>query len=412
MKTRILLVGCGYTSVWTYRNLSGYVKRAVEKGEVEIVLLSETPHHHFHGFTGEFLSGHLSVELSYNHYSSMMKHVQFIHGTLTKVNQNANSVEYRDFELDVPQTLEYDQLVLGIGSIDHDRNIPGLYKYGYSVKKPGGIAECRQKIYDTIKLAAVATSEEERKKLLSFVVAGGGYAGVELAGNLCEMLEYLKNEYPVLQQGYQVHLVISGDRILPQVDDKFGRIIRYTQKKLEQYQLNILYSTRVTEVEEHKISLNNGEVIDAPVFIYAIGQKRVSPDSEVPFDESKEKTIHVDETLRAVGFDNIWVGGDIACAKHPFDEKPNVANALWAMMHGTQIGKNVSRAVRNKKPRKFLFPGLGQTASVGKHKGVLELYNMQFTGTLAWYLRLGFFLYFYPVRKHLPTILKELYQNR
>jgi NADH dehydrogenase len=409
---RLVLLGCGYVSAWAFRHLAARHKRRMRRGELEVVLLSDSDHHAFHGFTGEFLSGLLSLAYRRNHYSQVMEGVRYIRGSVIGINQLQNRVRYRDLEEDTERDIEYAHVVLGVGSTDNDGAVAGLREHGLSIKRDGGIEQCRERILSALTRASESENPDERVRLLTFLVVGGGFAGVEICGNLCEYLEMLRESFPVLQQGYVVHLVYPGQEILPELGRRYHRMRRYAESSLERYGVRMSARRRLARLEADSAVLDDGTVIETEVAICAIGQRRIGLDSTVAFARAANGSLVADDRLRAVGFRNIWVGGDIATVRIPFTSKTCRTDALWAIKQGGRIGKNLSRVLSGRRPRKFIYPGLGQTASFGFHQGILELYGMQFTGPLAWYMRIGFFLRFYPVPKRIFEVLRGLFHAR
>lgn len=409
---KIVLIGCGYVSVWTYKFIAQYAGKKLRNGEIEIVVVSDSDFHAFHGFTGEFLNGFLPLEFRSTPFKEIFKYATLLQGRVIGINQRCNSIEYISQNGNCTEQLSYDHLVIGSGSADDMKSIPGIKEYGLSVKKNGGILECQQRIMQSLQRASQATTDEERAKYLTFCVIGGGFAGVEVCGNMIELLDILKEQYPVLNQyGYKVHLIYSGHEILPQLGEKFNRSRKYAEKALSNLNVIMTPNTRVTEIGEDYIRKENGEIIHTTTTICTAGQSAIKFNTQVPFNMVNNR-ISVDPQLRAEGFANIWTGGDAAIVKRPFRNADCRHDALWAIKHGTRIGKNIACIAKGKKPGKFIYPGLGQTASFYKHKAILEIYGLQITGILAWYIRIGFFLYFMPSRKFALRTLIYLFRSQ
>ncbi len=408
---KVVLIGCGYVSVWTYKFLARYANKLLKSGEIEVTVVSESDHHAFHGFTGEFLNGFLPLAFRETPFNEIFKHANLLKGRVVAINQLENTVEYLPENEISPHVLAYDHLVIGAGSTDNPDSIHGLKEYGLGIKKRNGLLECRQKIMQSLALASKATTAEEREKYLTFCVIGGGFAAIEICGNLVELLNVLKSQYPVLEQfGYSVNLVYATPEILPQLGKSFNLSRRYTRKSLEALNITMIPNTRVAAIGEDFIKLNNNDKIPTIVPICAVGQSAIKFNTEVPFTYQNNR-IFVDKKLRAAGFSNIWTGGDAASVKRPFRKIACRHDALWAIKHGSRIGKNIARTAKGKKPGNFVYPGLGQTASFYKHKAILEIYGLQFTGIIAWFMRIGFFLYFMPSRKFAFRALVYLLKN-
>lgn len=378
-----------------------------------MVLLSDTDYHAFHGFTGEFLSGFLSLDFHKTPYQEIMEGVRFIKGRVVQVNQLTQEIIYETQDSTEFYTLAYDELVMGIGSSDKEDTVKGMAQFALGVKKIGALEQCRERILYSLQMAEKASTREERSKYLTFTVVGGGFAAAEICGNLQEYLEKLAAHFPVLKEfGYSLYLIHSGEEFMPQVKKSYGIMRRYSKRMMKKCGVKVLPNARLSEIKEDCIVLADGQVIYTVVPICAIGQKVLPLKSEIPFELSVEGTLVADAQLRAKGFDNIWVGGDIAQVKRPYFKGECRKDALWAIKQGSRIGKNIARKLKGKQPGKFAYPGLGQTAAFGETKAIMELYGLQFIGPLAWVSRICFFLYFMPTRKKALKALLNLFKER
>lgn len=413
VKKRIVLLGCGYTSVWCYKFIEKHAGSLLDKGEAEIVLLSDTDYHSFHGFIGEFLNGSLSLDFQSTPYQEAMSKANYIQGRVVGINQITNEVAYQMPGISSVYKLSYDELVVGIGSYDNEETVAGIAQWGLGVKKAGALQQCRERILYSLEMASLVKTEAERNKYLTFTVIGGGFAAVELSANLQEYLEKLKEHFTVLKEwGYKLYLISPSEDLIPQVDRSYRMMKRYTKNVINKLGITVLANQRLAEVTEDKIILQSGTQIPTIVPICALGQKVLAIKSEVPFELAPDGRIVADEQLRAKGFSNIWVGGDIAHVQRPYFTGVCRKDALWAVKHGSRIGKNIARKLKGKQPGKFAYPGLGQTAAFGKNKAILEMYGIQFIGILAWISRIGFFLYFMPSRKKALAAFFGLFRKR
>jgi NADH dehydrogenase FAD-containing subunit len=235
---------------------------------------------------------------------------------------------------------------------------------------------------------------------LSIIIAGGGFAGVEICAAIAELFRALCHSYPSLRKHKpHITLVHSGEAILPQLQPRFTGLVAYAQKHLERYGVDLCLHTRLLEVTQHGARLSNGEFIPASTVISTVGQRVISlPGTEsLPYVE--DHRLVVDIYLRVANSTNLWAGGDLAYVINPRTKRPRPANALWAIKQGTWIGDNIGLTIKGRPLHRFTYPGLGQAASVGIGKGLLELYGIPLTGWSAWFIRLGFLLYFMPSRK-------------
>jgi NADH:ubiquinone reductase (H+-translocating) len=404
MKTKILLLGCGYTSVWTYKYLVKSLSK-VQLQNTEIQVISTSKHHAFHGFTGEFLSGFLPISLRHTPQELLFAKANFIQGSVIKLHTASQTVAYFDIATNSVKTCQYDHLVIGTGSSDKTIQIPGIQEFTYSVKKDDGLRNIRQQIE---KLLMESASNREA---FTFNICGAGLAGVEIAANFSEYLEKLANYYPKLHEiGYHINLIHAGNCILPQME-AYPALINFAKKTLTKWGINIMLKSKIVEFLPSKILLENQTYINSDLTINTIGQKVSSPACDVALHIDIQGRILGNKHLNMTGFENIWIGGDIAAIPHISGKCNCRSDALWAIKHGTWIGQNIARKIQKKPLKTFTFWGLGQAASLGQNKAFTELYGLEIKGVLAWWIRFGFFLYFMPKRSSAWATIKAIIQK-
>jgi NADH:ubiquinone reductase (H+-translocating) len=408
MKTKILILGSGYTSVWAYKHLlKNLSKTDTEKLEIEVISASD--HHAFHGFTGEFLGGFLPLKLRHTPNELLFAKATIKKGYVQHINQTNRQVKYYNLDSLKYETCTYDHLVLGIGTADDKTKVTGTGQYAFSVKENNGIEKIRQKITAILK---ESESKLEPEKTLNFAICGAGLAGTELCANLCEYLQNLEPYFTVLQkQKYKIHLLHAGSRILPQLLPQFEGLVHYSEKILQNYNVQIHANCQILEYTANGIVLVNGSFLECDLAISTIGQKICIPDTTEPLATASSGRILGNKYLNAKGYNNIWIGGDIAAIPHVSGKYDCRADALWALKHGTWIGRNIARSIKGQRLKPFTFYGLGQAASLGQNKAFTELYGIQIKGILAWWVRFGFFLYFMPKRSYACATFLSLFDK-
>ncbi len=400
MKPHIVLIGTGYTSVWAVKYLERKLGKSLRRGEIKVTFVSDVPHHSFHGFTGEYVTGYLPMRYRDTDIRELFPYANFIHGRFQEIDQQKDAIIYLDLASGKKRSLTFDQLVIGIGSGDK----PVFTEHAHSVKKPKGVVKTREAVIEAISKAERSGDPAEIDKLLHFVVLGGGIAGVEVASNLREQFRSLEESYQVLKaHPPRITVVHSGREIMPQI--KMKLLIRYAKKCLQRQQVDLILNTHATGVTPSGVQLSNGQTLSAEVKISTVGQQVQEIDGVLQKVSDKDHRLEVNEYLQVARKANIWAGGDVARVIRPYFKTECRADALWAIKHGTRIGKNMARMLKGKKPGRFKYPGLGYTASFGYMKGFTVLYGMPILGPLAWLNRFGFFLYFMPSRKRAFQLL-------
>ena len=382
---RVVLLGGGYVTLHAYAGLMRRRGRAVRRGDVQIVVISADPAHSFHGFTGEVLAGILPFERTRTPLAEAMPHAHVLVGRAVEIDAERRLVRYElDREPGV-RVIDYDQLVMGTGGREPAALVPGLSEHGFTLRSPGDIAVLADRV-----AGATRQSGPHRPTV---VVAGGGLAGVEMAAAVADLA----------RARVRVELVHSGQALLPELGDQ-PRLARRAEQELRRLGVHVRLGVRLGRVTQDGALLSDGTFVSAETVVGTIGQRPV----QVP-GLTRVRDLHGRLVTRAdlSVVDRVWAGGDAACVTHPTTGTPVPANALWAIKAGDHIGANLARALRGRPTRRFAYRGLGRAASFGLGRSVAELYGIPFTGGLAWFLRLVFFLRFMPSRRRAAYVVGD-----
>ncbi len=407
MKTTILFIGGGYSSVWAYRQLasSTTILKKIKKGEVELKVICDRKHHYFHGFTGDVIGGHIPEMAVLTPLKTLIPDAQFIYGKATQVSPFMNMVKYTTSEGQTKE-VKYDHLVVGCGTVDNETNTLDFEVDTIHVKKPKGLYNFKKELNHLLGGYEAEKDHKFEKPQEHIVLLGSGFTSVEIATNLAE---YVNQTH---QGVISVALINSRDKILKEWQNKQPRLVKYAEKALTKNGVKVYNNCVVVDSNPEGVTLSNGVFLKTRLVVNAVGQQPVALLGLRHLCLNPEGKIETNRYLNALGYSNIWCGGDIALVKRPFSKGFCPPNALWAIMQGARIGKNIKRVMSNKAPRKFWFPGLGQAAAFGVGKGALELYGIPFWGWLAYIIRLGFFFYFFPAKSRLIKIIWQFYKDK
>jgi len=372
MVTEIVVLGGGYAGVWSARTVLRAVRAGTFDQVVRVRLVSAAPEHSFHGWTAEVITGHVRPHRARVPLSRLLPGIEIVHGEVIRVDPVQRTVAVRTrFGL---RRLPYDQLVVGLGSRDAVEKVPGLAEHAWSLKDPLGLAALRKH------LATLASTHA------TIVVAGAGLTGVEAATAIAQRLPSAR-----------VLLAHPGERPLPMLRPRFGRIAEYAAREAERAGVQFVGATRLIRVTADGAELEGYGFVASSTVVTTIGQAPVVLPGLEGFARDSTGRLITDRFLRIAP--GIWAGGDVAAVPHPSNAAPCPANALWAIHHGKRIGANLVRVLGGHEPRPFRFPGLGQGASLGVGRGAAELYGVQLTGWPAWLARWFFFHWFMPSRR-------------
>lgn len=370
-KEKIVVVGGGFAGL----NL---VKK-IDRIRYDVVLIDKNNYHSFPPLFYQIASAGLDpASISFPFRREMHKiknHPDYRMGEVKRIDTLSKKV-VTQFE-----TIEYDKLVLAAGTQNNFFGIKDLYKYVYTMKSTSEALRCRNEILDRLERAAINPDAEARKKLLSFVVVGGGPAGVEVAGAIGEMKRYIMSrEYPsVNPDELSIILVEGSDRLLKTMSDTASR---YALDALKSLMVDVHLGTVVKSYDDNVITFADGSTRYSEVVIWTAGV------TGVPFEFGEKQPqldragrLMVDEFNRVEGFDDLFAVGDIAC--HVDERYPHGCPQL-AQVAIQQAKTLASNFNRGELKRPFVYEDKGSMATIGRNRAVADLKHLKLTGWVAW----------------------------
>lgn len=278
--------------------------------------------------------------------------------------------------------LEYDYLVLSLGAVTNFFGIPGVAERAMTMKSLADAASLHDHVIGKFEHADLDPDPAARRRLLTFVVAGGGFAGVETAAELNDFVRAAGRYYPNIRPSdVRIVLVHAGDRILPEVSESLSA---YALRKLGSRGVEVLLQTRIDHCDEESMRLSSGEVITSQTLIWTAG---VAPNPllkgiDVPREGSGR--VVVESTLAVKGRPEVFALGDCAAAVNPATGRPYPPTAQFAIRQGRVVADNIAAAIRGGSSHPFNFRPLGLLASLGRHSAVAEVLGLKFSGFFAW----------------------------
>lgn len=387
---KILILGGGYVAITLTRGL----RKAMERGEVEVTVVSRENYHVFHGFVSEMMTGRIGAGQILSPIRRIFAPAKIHVGEIESIDLNGRLVRVTRHLDGRPQELHYDHLVFALGSVDHFELYPGLAEHAFRLKTYDDCFRLRNHLLSMLELAEIETDPVERRRLLTFFVAGGGYAGTEVAGELADWIRLMtKREYKsIKREECRVVLVHPGEHILPELNHGVGaagygkghpRLVAFAEQHLRGLGVEVMTSTRVTHVSPSEVRLSNGEQIPTRTIISAVGTKPAPILATLDVAKDERGKLKAARTLQVEGQTNLWTGGDCAWVPHPKGGScPPVG--IYALEEGKVIAQNILRAVRGEPLRPFSYPGLGQAVSIGHRTAVGEMKGIEFKGLACW----------------------------
>ncbi len=273
---------------------------------------------------------------------------------------------------------------LGCESRANFFNLPGFAELALAMKSLPDAIQLRARIIRSLEGANSECSLGERQSLLTFVVAGGGFAGVETVAALNDFVRQALPFYPNLRERMlRVVLVHPGELILPELGESLGR---YAQKVLAQRGVEIRLNTRVTSMTENEVCLKDSPPIPSSTLIWTAGTVPNPLLASLPC-QKKGGRVLVNEFLQIPGWPEVWAVGD--CAFVPDNNRPGKSHpptAQHAIREGRVAAQNIALALAGRRLKPFSFKTIGLLASIGRRTGVARILVFNFSGFFAWWL--------------------------
>lgn len=379
--TRIVILGAGFGGLSTALQLD---KTLAKEPGIEITLVNRENFTLFTPMLHEVAASDLDMTHIVNPIRKLLKRVKFFDGDVESIDlPNKRIYVTHGIGALHHHVLEYDHLVLALGSITNFFNLPGLQERALTMKSLGDAITLRNRLIEQLEEADFECAAGARDHLLTFVVAGGGFAGVETIAGINDFLREALEFYPHLTEEHiRVVLVHPGEVILPELGEKLGR---YAQKKLGERGVEIRVKTRVKGLTEDGVELNDGSVITTSTLIWTAGTSPNPLLAELPCPLEKGR-LAVNEFMEAPGWPGVWALGDCAVVPDPRSGKPYPPTAQHALRQGKTLAGNIRAAIHGGQKKTFVFNTLGQLAAIGRRTGVANILGINFSGFLAWWL--------------------------
>jgi len=386
MKHRILILGGGFGGVYTALELD---RTIASRPDVEITIVNRENFILFTPMLHEVAASDLDLTHIVNPIRKMLRHVNFFHAEVQHIDLPNKTVRVAHSEDGHVHDLAYDHLVLALGCATNFFRLPGLEEAAFTMKSLGDAIEVRNHLIEMLEAADFECAAFQRPKMLTVVVAGGGFSGVETIAGINDFLHEASRFYRNLSKS-QIRVVVihPGEYILPELGEQLGR---YAQKKLASRGVEIRVKSRVAAVRGREVELNDGTLIETNTLIWTAGTSPHPLTGVLPCPSERGR-VKVDECLRVEGFPGVWALGDCASVPDVTTGKTCPPTAQHAIRQGKTVARNIAAAIDGKPARPFRFKTLGLLAAIGRRTGVARILGIQFSGFLAWFLWRGIYL--------------------
>jgi NADH dehydrogenase len=283
--------------------------------------------------------------------------------------------------------IRFDELVLACGQGANLALVKGMARYALPLKTLGDSLFMRNRAIVRLEQAELQPDPATRRWLTSFVVIGGGFSGVEVAGGLADFLRASKRYYKSIGD-VRVQLVHSGDRLLPELSPSLGR---FAERKMREQGIDVRLNARCVRVDDRGITLADGDVLAAGTVICTIGTAPNPLVADLPLAKVRGR-LEVASDMSVPGAQGVWAIGDCAAVPNARDGSVSPPTAQFAERQARQLASNIVRKLRGERTRPFSYKPIGQLSAIGHNKAVAEILGMKLAGFVAWLMWRGAYL--------------------
>ncbi len=321
---KVVIIGGGYAGLYA----SKYLSKLTSKNKIELTIISKENFHIWHGFIGEMLTGRILPSNILSPARRIFKNAKIHVGFANNIDLKEKIITaIREIDGKSVQ-IPYDKLIYASGSRQSLESFEGLYEHGFSIKTWDDCYNLKNHIIRMFELASITEDREERKSMLTFFIAGGGFSGSEIAGEIADFSRLMcKKEFKNIDRNeIKVFLAHPSETILPElfgsrVDERqtkqFPKLVKYAKSHLEKIGVTIKTSIKIKMVSKNMVLLSDDSRVPTKTVISAVGTIAQSLTLDCGFPLSKNGKILTDKTLGVKNIKDVWACGDCALIEHP-----------------------------------------------------------------------------------------------
>ena len=402
---RILVVGGGYVGMYAAYRL----QKKLRKAEAHITVVDPQPHMTYKPFLPEASAGSIEPRHVVVPLRGVLRKCKVITARVDKVD-HASRRAWLTTSDGNSSTLDYDILVMSPGSIARTLPVPGLAEQGISFQTVGEAIYLRNHVLSRLDTASNTADLELRKRLLTFLVVGGGYAGIEALAELEDMARYALRYHDELSpEEMRWVLVEATARVMPEVSPKLGV---YTVQQLTERGIQVFLETRVESMVDGNVLLSDGTEFATGTIVWTAGVKAnpMLAKTDLPLDARGR--VRCTTALQVAGLTGAYSAGD--CAAVPdlskLEEDPSATcspSAQHAVRQAKRLADNVIAAIRGTEAKPYEHRYVGSVASLGLYKGVADVYGVKLRGLPAWFMHRTYHLSRMPTFNRKVRVLSD-----
>lgn len=388
--TRIVILGGGFAGVFTARALQRLSRRHADL-PLQIELISERNYFVFQPLLPEVAAGTINAQDAVTPLRLLLKGVKVRMGEVTAVDFVRQRVQLAQGTRRIPQHRDYDHLVLALGQRTMLERFPGFSEHSFCMRDLANAHELRNHVLQCLEHADVTENAQLKSSLLTFVVAGAGFSGVEIAGELQEMLQRALPMYPSIQASeINTILVQRGTQILPELPAKLGQ---YAAAQLIRRNIDVRYRTSLKRATANAVYTADNERINTHTLITTVGNGPTHLIEKLALPMQRGRVV-TNTCMQVSGLDNVWALGDSAFVPVAGDGGDDCAptTAQFALAQAPILAGNLIAAQRQQPQQEFSYKPRGTMASIGHYRAVAEVFGWRVSGLPAWLLWRAFYI--------------------
>jgi NADH:ubiquinone reductase (H+-translocating) len=382
--THVVILGGGFAGVTTAQRLE---KQFREDPTVSFTLISETNSWLFTPMLVEVATSGLEPTHITAPLRTSLKRTGIVRGRVTGIDLEGRHVYVNGGP---ENRRQYDHLVLALGSVANSLGNAAVAENAFDFKTLADAMRLRNHVIDAFERADAEPDAERRRPLLTFVVAGGGFSGAELAGGLNDFARGIIADYANLStDSLRIILVHSRERILPELSESLAH---YAMQRMQERGITFKLNARVTDARPGWVTLSSAEEIPTETFVWTAGAAPSPIVQTLPVRHDHRGAVLVEPTLALPGYVNVWALGDCASVPGTKPGKTCPPTAQVATREAALLAHNLRASVRGRPLKPFRFNSLGSLCIVGYHSACAEVGGLKFSGLFAWLLWRGVYL--------------------
>ncbi|MGD2050618.1 MAG: NAD(P)/FAD-dependent oxidoreductase [Chloroflexota bacterium] len=392
---RVVILGGGFAGVAAAQRLEKLTVGRNNPVSIDRTLISHSNYLLFTPMLAEVAGSSLEAQHISAPVRASCPHTRFQRATVEAIDTEKQDVYVISGPNMAAEVLPYDHLVLALGAVPKYFDLPGMAEHSFSLKSLEDATRLRNHVISLLERADVENDPVERQRQLTFVVAGGGFAGAEIVAELHDLSFNVLRYYPRVDPSELSFILIhSRERILPELSPGLAD---YAQDKLQARGIKFLLQTRVSGATASAVLLQDGRKIPTYTIVWTAGNQPNPLLRTLPCEHNRRGAAITDETLQVQGLANVWAIGD--CAQIPDVYNKGQAcpsTAQHALREGKVAAENIIAVLRGEKPKPFKYKAIGLLVALGHRTGAAELMGRHFSGLLAWFMWRSVYLFKLP----------------